>query len=124
MAEEESNDEYASADEFFSSDEDMFSNGDSLIPKFSEEGVNIVMPCFNDSTPVEIKYCSKSVVAPVVICLPGPVPYKSDKVVPYKYNATILDDGVEVPIQPLSSVGNIAETSKFTRSGRVFAPVV
>ena len=59
-----------------------------------------------------------------MISLPGPIPYKSNKVVPYKYNATILEDGVEVPIQPMPDVGNIAENSRVTRSGRVFAPVI
>ena len=59
-----------------------------------------------------------------MISLPGPVPYKSNKAVPYKYNATILEDGVEFPIQPMPNVGNIAETSRVTRRGRVFAPVV
>ena len=124
MVEDESDDEYASADELFSSDEDMFSNVDSLIPKFSEEGVNVIVPCFNDSAPVEIEYCSKSVVFPMVICLPGPIPYKSYKVVPYKYDATILEDHMEVPIQSLSSIENIAETGRVTHSGRVFSPVV
>ena len=74
--------------------------------------------------PFEIEYCSKPVVAPVVIFLPGPVPYKLDKVVPYKYNATILEDGVEVPIQPLYNVENIVEANRVTRSGRVFTPVI
>ena len=41
---------------------------------------------------------------------------------PYKYNATILEDGVENAIQPLSHVENIAEASRVTRSGCVFAP--
>ena len=49
-----------------------------------------------------------------MIFLPSLVPYKSDKVVPYKYNATILEDGVE----------NIAKPSRVTRSGRVFAPII
>ena len=31
---------------------------------------------------------------------------------------------MEVPIQPMPNVGNIAETSRVTRNGRVFAPVV
>ncbi|CAI8588867.1 unnamed protein product [Vicia faba] len=93
LAEVESDDEYASAYELFSLDEDMFSGDYSLAPKFYEEGVNLIVPCFNDYVPVEIEYCSKPVVAPVVICLPGHVPYKSDKAVPYKYNATILEDG-------------------------------
>ena len=30
---------------------------------------------------------------------------------------------MEVPIQPMPDVGNIAENSRVTRSGRVFAPV-
>ena len=44
--------------------------------KYSEEGVNIIVSCSNVPAPIEIEYCSKSVVAPVVICLPGPVPYE------------------------------------------------
>ena len=71
-----------------------------------------------------MEYHSKPAVTPLVISLPGPVPYKSDKVVPYKYNATILEDGVEVPIQPMPDVGNITDNSRVTRSGRVFAPVI
>ena len=31
---------------------------------------------------------------------------------------------MEIPIQPIPDVGNIAETSRVTRIGRVFAPVV
>ena len=31
---------------------------------------------------------------------------------------------MEIPIQPLSDVKNIAEASQVTRSGRVFAPVI
>ena len=69
------------------------------------------MPCFSVPSHIKIEYNSKPVVALVVICLPGLVPYESDRVVPYKYNATILEDGVEVPIQPLSDVKNIAEVS-------------
>ena len=54
LADDESDDEYASAEELFSSDEDMFSKGDSLMSKFSEQGVNVIVPCFNDSASVEI----------------------------------------------------------------------
>ena len=32
--------------------------------------------------------------------------------------------GVEISIQPMPDVGNIAENSRVTHSGRVFAPVV
>ena len=68
------------------------------MPKYSEVGVNVIVPCFGVPAPVEIEYHSKLVVAPVVICLPGPIPYKSDKVMPCKYNVTILENGVEIPI--------------------------
>ena len=46
---------YAFADEFFSSDEDMFSSDDSAITKYSEEGGNVIVPCFNDPAPIEIE---------------------------------------------------------------------
>ena len=59
----------------------------------------------------------KSPVTPMVICLPGPVPYQSEKAIPYKYNATMIDNGKEVP---LPSVVNITDISRVTRSGRVF----
>lgn len=51
----------------------------------------------------------------------SPTPYESDKVVPYKYNATMLEDGKEVPIPSFSSVVNITYISGVTQSGRVFA---
>ena len=98
LAEEESDDEYGSADEFFSSDEDMFSRDDSIMTDYVEEGVNVIVPCFDALAHFKVEYHSKPAITPLVIILPGPVPYKSDKVVPYKYNATILEDGVEVPI--------------------------
>jgi hypothetical protein len=55
--------------------------------------------------------------------LPGPIPYASEKVIPYKYNAIMIEDGCEVPIPPLPSVGNIAEDSRVLRNRRVI-PVV
>ena len=67
---------------------------------------------------MEITYDSrKSSVTSLVICLPGPVPYQSEKAIPYKYNATMMEDGKEVP---LPSVVNITDISRVTRSGRVF----
>ena len=50
MAEEESDDEYASAYEFFSSDEDLFSRDDSVITDCVKEGVNVIVPCFGAPT--------------------------------------------------------------------------
>ena len=98
MTEEGSDEEYASADEYFSSDEDLFSRNDLLMTDCVEEGVNVIVPCFGAPAHFELEYHSKPAVTPLVISFPGPIPYKSDKVVPYKYNATILEDGVEIPI--------------------------
>ena len=70
--------------------------------------------------PVEIFFDSrKSVDAPLVICLPGPIPYTSEKAIPYKYNATIIEDGREVPIPPLPYVVNITKDSRVLRNARV-----
>ena len=55
LAEIVSDDEYASADELFSSDEDMFSNNDYVMSKYPEEGVNVILPCFSVSAPIEIE---------------------------------------------------------------------
>lgn len=84
--------------------------------------VNVIVPHFNIPKPVLISYNSqKYVVSPLVIRSEGPTPYESDRVVPYKYNAIMLEDGKEVLIPSLSSVVNIIDVSGVTRSGRVFA---
>lgn len=56
----------------------------------------------------------KSVISPLVIRLVGPTPYESDKVVPYNYNATMLEDGKEVPIPSFSFIVNISDVSGVT----------
>ena len=87
-----------------------------------ENEVNVIVPHFNIPERVVIPYNSqKSAVTPLVIRLPGPVPYESDRAIPYKYNATMVEDGKEVPIPSLSSVVSIADVSRVTQSGRVFA---
>lgn len=97
--------------------QDDASNGD--------DGVNAITPHFNVPEPFEITYHSQqSTMDPLIICLAGPTPYESDKAVPYKYNATMIEEGKKVPIPASLAIGNIADTSGMTRSGRVFAPVV
>ncbi|KAI5391447.1 hypothetical protein KIW84_076311 [Lathyrus oleraceus] len=61
--------------------------------------------------------------SPLVIRLAGPVPYAFDKAVPYQYNATMLENGQEVPLPTTSSVVSIDDVTKVTRSGRVFGSV-
>ncbi|KAI5414117.1 hypothetical protein KIW84_058312 [Lathyrus oleraceus] len=90
-------------------------------PESQEQEVNVIIPCFNIPEKVEIAYHPRE---PVVICPPGPMPYTSDKAVPYRYATTIIENGKEVEIKTLASVTNIAANSRMTRSGRVFAPPV
>ncbi|XP_050896594.1 uncharacterized protein LOC127103370 [Lathyrus oleraceus] len=87
-----------------------------------EHEVNVIVPRFNIPEPVVIELNGqKSIVSSFVIFLAGPTPYESAKVVPYKYNATMLEDGKEVSIPYFSSIVNITYVSGVTRSGRVFA---
>ncbi|KAI5418127.1 hypothetical protein KIW84_042673 [Lathyrus oleraceus] len=83
--------------------------------------VNVISPVFRIPEPVIIKYYgSKKKVSPALIIKPAdPVPYYSEKAVPYRYNVVALENGKEVPL-PSSSVVNIADVSGLTRSGRVF----
>ncbi|KAI5384540.1 hypothetical protein KIW84_071516 [Lathyrus oleraceus] len=62
-------------------------------------------------------------VSPLVIRLADPVPYTSDKAMPYQYNATMIENGQEVPLPVADSVVNIADIAKVTRSDRVFSLV-
>src|SRR4051812_32372227 len=97
----------------------LVSDINSEMPK-----VNVTVPHFNMPERMEVTYNRPKVpIAPLVICLPGPVPYDSDKAVPYNYNATMIKNGQEVPLPTLSSVVNIADVSRVTRSGRVYTPL-
>ncbi|KAI5427680.1 hypothetical protein KIW84_032914 [Lathyrus oleraceus] len=87
-----------------------------------EPEVNVISPVFKIPEPVVIRYDgSKQKVSPSLIIKPaGPVPYASDKAVPFRYNPVAVEDGKEVSL-PSSSVVNIADVSGLTRSGRVFS---
>ncbi|KAI5397004.1 hypothetical protein KIW84_062998 [Lathyrus oleraceus] len=87
-----------------------------------EPEVNVISPVFRIPEPVIIRYDgSKQKVSPSLIIKPaGPVPYSSDRAIPFRYNAVVVEDGKEVPL-PSPSVLNIADVSGLTRSGRVFS---
>ncbi|GAU51925.1 hypothetical protein TSUD_417080, partial [Trifolium subterraneum] len=102
----------------------LMDKGELVVTKKSED-VCVIVPEFNASDRLEMIYNSgEPTVTPLVICLPGPMPYTSLRAVPYRYDATMLQDGVEVPIPPLISVDNIADSSKILRSGRILPRVV
>ena len=80
--------------------------------------VCVIVPVFHDS-PVE----SAKNVEPFVIRLPGPVSYTSTKAIPYKYNATMIENGVEVPLVSPATVDNVAGEITTLRSGKVRPPL-
>ncbi|GAU51647.1 hypothetical protein TSUD_414690 [Trifolium subterraneum] len=89
-----------------------------------DDDVFVITPEFSIPKPVEVTFNSQnSVVTPLVICPPGPIPYTSNKAIPYKYNATMIEDGREVPIPLLPSAVNTAEVSRVTRRGRLVSAV-
>lgn len=91
------------------------------------DDVNVIMPIFKTPervvTQFNISKRSDRSVSPLVIWLAGPVPYASDKVVPNKYNASMIKDGQEVPLPISNSVVSIDDVVKVIRSGSVFSPV-
>ncbi|KAI5444932.1 hypothetical protein KIW84_013274 [Lathyrus oleraceus] len=97
------------------------------LPEHGKAVVNMVQGCPGKykvliPKPVVIKYDgSKKKVSPSLVIKPaGPVPYSSNKVVPYRYNVVMLEDGKEVSL-PSTYVLSISDISGVTRSGRVFS---
>ncbi|XP_050908978.1 uncharacterized protein LOC127122727 [Lathyrus oleraceus] len=98
------------------------------------EDVSVIEPCFNLPEPVEIPYYSRRVMpanshlSHVDICMPTPLPYESTKVVPWKYEITVMDKIVEVSEDGEvtetvnEDVTNIAGMSRMTRSGQIYTP--
>ena len=73
-----------------------------------EEEVFAIVPQIKELEPIEISYDSKKTTAtPLVIYKPGPVPYESNTAVPYKYGATMIEDGKEVPLPSIINITGI-----------------
>ncbi|XP_039683824.1 uncharacterized protein [Medicago truncatula] len=81
----------------------------------------VIVPVFHD--PPARSMPPKGSIEPLVIRLPGPVPYTSTKAIPYKYNATMIENGVEVPLASSTVISNIAEETTTLRSGKVHPPL-
>ena len=88
-------------------------------------------PRVSSKRPVRITFVPKF--APLIITLPGPIPYSSDKVVPWNYGADVYYHGVKQDLLAIKNkvaedtdpdIDNIVETSKTIRSGRVFSPEI
>ncbi|XP_028208435.1 uncharacterized protein LOC114391656 [Glycine soja] len=97
----------------------LIDNRELIITRKDKE-VCVITPEFQR---LEISYNSgESTTTPLVVGLPGPMPYASLKAVPYRYSATMLEGGQEVPLPSLTpaiSVDNIASDGKVLRNGRV-----
>ncbi|KAI5441109.1 hypothetical protein KIW84_010536 [Lathyrus oleraceus] len=93
------------------------------------DDVNVIVFVFKTPERVVIQFDSNNnnnvnrSVSMLVIQLAGPIPYASDKVMPYQYNATMVENGQEVPLLVADSMVNIADIVKVTHSGRVFGLV-
>lgn len=68
----------------------------------NDEDVLVVEPHFKLATPIEIFYQKMehaqpkaNHVSPVVICMPSPFPFKSTKVVLWRYDVTAIMGGKE-----------------------------
>lgn len=68
--------------------------------KRKKDELVVIVPQFDIYEPLEITYQSKeSVLIPLIISLPGPIMYESDKDVPWRYNSIVLEDGKKVMIE-------------------------
>ena len=66
-------------------------------------------------------------IAPLIIIVPRPIPYTSDKVVPWHYGADVYYHGVKQDLKNEEAdidVSNIVGASKVTRSGKLFSPEI
>ena len=88
-------------------------------------------PRVSSKIPVRITFIPK--VSSLIITFPGPIPYSSDKVVPWIYGADVYYHGVKQDLLNIKSedteeadpnIDNIVGTSKITRSGRIFSPKI
>ncbi|KAI5443798.1 hypothetical protein KIW84_012444 [Lathyrus oleraceus] len=87
---------------------------------------------------ISIPYTLKRIPAPtrpvpLVVTLPGPIPYSREKAVPWNYGSDVYYHGVKKMFIPVPAkkegvekedvnVGDFSGTGRITRSGRVFAP--
>lgn len=91
--------------------------------------MNVIVSVFKTLEQVVIQFgyssnnnVNKSV-SLLVIRLAGHVSYASDKVVPYQYNAKMIENDQDFPLAVTNSVVNNADFAKVTYRGRVFSPI-
>ena len=74
-----------------------------------EEEVFAIGPQIKELEPIEISYDSKkTTTTPLVIYKPGPVQYESNRAIPYKYGANMIENGKEVPLPSIINITGIS----------------
>ncbi|XP_058788384.1 uncharacterized protein LOC131662585 [Vicia villosa] len=89
-------------------------------PEMFENEVNVASIPY---TPAKIPIPARA--PPLVITLPGPVPYNSEKAIPWNYGGEVFYQGakyeVKAPVEK-EDVDNVVGIGRMTRSGRIFNP--
>ncbi|XP_058741904.1 uncharacterized protein LOC131614320 [Vicia villosa] len=89
-------------------------------PEMVENTVNVASIPY---TPAKIPIPARA--PPLVITLPGPVPYNSEKAIPWNYGGEVFYQGakyeVKAPVEK-EDVDNVVGSGRMTRSGRIFNP--
>ncbi|XP_058732626.1 uncharacterized protein LOC131604182 [Vicia villosa] len=89
-------------------------------PERVENAVNVVSIPY---TPAKIPVPARA--PPLVITLPGPVPYTSEKAIPWNYGGEVFYQGakyeIKMPVEK-EDVDNVVGIGRMTRSGRIFNP--
>ena len=100
----------------------LFRSKKTVVPFVPVEDVSVVTIFNNPIKALPRKPVQIMTVAPVVITVPGPLPYESDKAVPWHYGADVYVLGVKQEFDTSTGVSNITGPAKVTHSGRLFSP--
>ena len=74
-----------------------------------------------------VRITSNPKYAPLIITKPGPIPYSSEKAIPWNYGSDVYYHGIKQELSDKDdeeagpNIDNIAGTNKITRSGRIFS---
>ncbi|XP_058746759.1 uncharacterized protein LOC131619709 [Vicia villosa] len=89
-------------------------------PKSVKDEINVLSIPY---TPTKIPIPARA--PPLVITLPGPIPYTSEKAIPWNYGGEVFYQGakyeIKAPVEK-EDVDNVVGIGRMTRSGRIFNP--
>ncbi|XP_058752437.1 uncharacterized protein LOC131625607 [Vicia villosa] len=89
-------------------------------PKSVKNEINVLSIPY---TPTKIPIPARA--PPLVITLPGPIPYTSEKAIPWNYGGEVFYQGakyeIKAPVEK-EDVDNVVGIGRMTRSGRIFNP--